>query len=90
MLTGGSAFGLAAADGVMRYLAGARPRPSHAHQAHPIVPTAVVFDLGFNWGQAARTPHAGYAAYLAAGDGPSQRGNVGAGAGRDGGQVGRF
>ena len=47
LLTGGSAFGLAAADGVMRYLAErgiGHPTPV---RPVPIVPAAVVFDRRF-------------------------------------------
>jgi len=79
---GGSAFGLAAADGVMRYLAergigfdtGARPVP--------IVPAAILFDLFVGSPGAAPGPDDGYAAALAAerGDGPLE-GRVGAGTG---------
>ncbi|MBK6713405.1 MAG: P1 family peptidase [Chloroflexi bacterium] len=90
LLTGGSAFGLAAADGVMRYLAErglGHPTPI---KPIPIVPTAVVFDLGFNWGQKHPDADMGYAACLAAGDGPSQQGNVGAGAGVTVGKWGGF
>jgi len=48
-LTGGSAYGLAATDGVMAHLASlgrgfaVGPRP---HEVVPIVPSAVIFDLG--------------------------------------------
>jgi L-aminopeptidase/D-esterase-like protein len=82
LLTGGSAFGLAAADGVMRYLAErgiGHPTPI---RPVPIVPAAVVFDLrpGTTY-----TPDAalGYAACEAAEeyDGDIAQGNVGAGAG---------
>lgn len=47
LLTGGSAFGLGAADGVMSWLA-ARHRgfPVRDGIVVPIVPTAVIFDLG--------------------------------------------
>jgi putative pantetheine hydrolase len=48
VLTGGSAFGLAAADGVMRWLL-ARGRGfvlREPHEVVPIVPGAVLFDLG--------------------------------------------
>ena len=79
---GGSAFGLAAADGVMRYLAergigfdtGARPVP--------IVPAAILFDLFVGSPGAAPGPDDGYAAALAAerGEGPLE-GRVGAGTG---------
>ena len=79
---GGSAFGLAAADGVMRYLAergigfdtGARPVP--------IVPAAILFDLFVGSASAAPGPDDGYAAAEAAarGDGPLE-GRLGAGTG---------
>jgi L-aminopeptidase/D-esterase-like protein len=79
---GGSAFGLAAADGVMRYLAergigfdtGARPVP--------IVPAAILFDLFVGSPSAVPGPDDGYAAALAAerGEGPLE-GRVGAGTG---------
>ena len=49
LLTGGSAFGLAAADGVMARLAAAGvgyPVGLEPGQVVPIVPAAVVFDLG--------------------------------------------
>jgi L-aminopeptidase/D-esterase-like protein len=85
VLTGGSAFGLAAADGVMRWLAdrhdgyrvGAEP-----HQVVPIVPAAVLFDLG-RGGQFANTPDASFGerAIGAARPGAIAQGCVGAGAG---------
>jgi len=54
LLTGGSAYGLAAADGVMRglesdgwgYPLGRGPGPAAPERIVPIVPAAVVFDLG--------------------------------------------
>jgi L-aminopeptidase/D-esterase-like protein len=79
---GGSAFGLAAADGVMRYLAergigfdtGARPVP--------IVPAAILFDLFEGSASAAPGPEDGYAAAEAAERGDAQlEGRVGAGTG---------
>jgi L-aminopeptidase/D-esterase-like protein len=88
VLTGGSAFGLATADGVMRYLAErgiGHPTPV---RPVPIVPAAVVFDLGLNSSNPSRgdfVPNAvdGYAACVAAEafDGRLNQGNVGAGAG---------
>lgn len=48
-LSGGSAYGLAAADGVMRFLESERigfPVGERAEWVVPIVPTAVIFDLG--------------------------------------------
>ena len=51
LLTGGSAYGLGAADGVMRWLRERRRGfPVHADLVVPIVPAAVIFDLG-NTGQ---------------------------------------
>jgi L-aminopeptidase/D-esterase-like protein len=81
LLTGGSAFGLAAADGVARWLEErdlGRPTPGGVV---PLVPTAVVFDLVE--GSSARRPGPadGYAACEAAAPGVPQRGPVGAGTG---------
>jgi L-aminopeptidase/D-esterase-like protein len=83
-LTGGSAYGLAAADGVMRWL-GERghgfPVGQQPHEVVPIVPAAVLFDLPRgDWGN---RPDAsfGYAACEAATTGPVAQGTVGAGTG---------
>ncbi len=94
LLTGGSAYGLAAADGVMAGLEAdgvgfdVRPGPEHAGPAWvvPIVPAAVVFDLGRGGDFAARPDAAtGLAAYRAttgpAGGGAVGQGVVGAGTG---------
>jgi L-aminopeptidase/D-esterase-like protein len=82
-LSGGSAYGLAAADGVMRWLS-ERSRGlrvgAHEHEVVPIVPGAVLFDLPRgDWGN---RPDAtfGYAACEAAGPSVTQ-GCVGAGTG---------
>lgn len=89
-LAGGSAFGLAAADGVMRWLDERHrglpvgPEPS---QVVPIVPAAVIFDLPRSeWGN---RPDAtfGYAACEAATDGPVAQGTVGAGTGAQAGSL---
>jgi len=92
-LSGGSAYGLDAASGVMRWLAeqqrGFRVGPE-AHHVVPIVPTAVLFDLGAG-GNFHNQPDAsfGYAAASAVSDGPVSQGVVGAGAGaRSGGMKG--
>jgi L-aminopeptidase/D-esterase-like protein len=81
LLTGGSAFGLAAADGVMRWLEeqGAGYRTPFA--TVPIVPAAVVFDL--NIGSAAVRPgaDAGYQACVHASPELPAEGNAGAGTG---------
>src|SRR5213594_5083680 len=47
LFTGGSAYGLGAADGVMQWLrTRARGFPVRAEVVVPIVPAAVIFDLG--------------------------------------------
>ncbi|MCX7931836.1 MAG: P1 family peptidase [Rhodovarius sp.] len=81
LLTGGSAFGLAAADGVMRWLVErGRGFPAGGVRV-PIVPAAVLFDLGM--GDPAIFPDAaaGHAACAAASAAPPEEGSVGAGAG---------
>lgn len=81
LLTGGSAFGLDAAGGVMRWL----ETQGHGYLAGParvpIVPAAVLFDLWL--GGTAPRPGAddGWAACEAAGTAPPAQGSVGAGAG---------
>lgn len=81
VLSGGSAFGLATADGVMRFLAEHGIGHITPIRPVPIVPAAIVYDLFLGGGQ--RTPDAemGYRACLAAGDGDVAQGNVGAGTG---------
>jgi L-aminopeptidase/D-esterase-like protein len=81
LLAGGSAFGLAAADGVMRYLEALGIGFETPAARVPIVPGAILFDLDI--GRADRRPDAamGYAACEAASDGPVAQGCVGAGAG---------
>ena len=81
LLAGGSAFGLDAEGGVMRWLEergiGVPVGPARV----PIVPAAILFDL---WvGDASIRPDAasGYAACAAASTGPVAEGNVGAGTG---------
>jgi putative pantetheine hydrolase len=84
-LTGGSAYGLASADGVMRWLAernrGFRVGPD-AHHVVPIVPAAVLFDLGAG-GHFDNRPDASFGAkaVAAAKRGPVRQGNIGAGTG---------
>ncbi|MGC1208340.1 MAG: P1 family peptidase [Ornithinimicrobium sp.] len=83
-LCGGSAFGLAAADGVMRerYAEGVGFRMGGPADVVPIVPGAVIFDLG-RGGDFSAFPDASFgeaAARAATSDRP-QLGNVGAGTG---------
>jgi L-aminopeptidase/D-esterase-like protein len=84
VLAGGSAYGLAAADGVMAGLEdGGRGWPVTGGVV-PIVPAAVIFDLGRGgeWTASARPTAAdGRAACDARSDGPVRLGCVGAGAG---------
>ncbi len=81
VLSGGSAFGLAAADGVMRWLA-ERGHGFQVGQARvPIVPAAVLFDLWLHDAATAPDAAAGRAACEAACPDQQARGNVGAGAG---------
>ena len=82
VLTGGSAYGLATADGVMRYLSERGIGYPTPIRPVPIVPAAVVFDLGLGDPQATPGPDMGYAACAAAAaGGPLRQGNIGAGAG---------
>jgi L-aminopeptidase/D-esterase-like protein len=81
LLTGGSAFGLAAADGVVRWLEEhGRGYPTLGGVV-PIVPAAVVYDLAEGDPKARPGPDAGYAACEGAKEGIPQRGLVGAGTG---------
>jgi L-aminopeptidase/D-esterase-like protein len=81
LLTGGSAFGLAAADGVMRWLEEhgvGHPTPGGPV---PLVPAAVIYDLATGDPSARPGPQSGYAACDAASPGVPDRGTVGAGTG---------
>lgn len=81
LLAGGSAFGLAAADGVMRYLEEQGIGYDAGGVRVPIVPVAVLFDLSI--GDPAIRPDAtaGYTACQAASARERSQGNVGAGTG---------
>jgi L-aminopeptidase/D-esterase-like protein len=81
LLTGGSAFGLDAAGGVMRWLEEQGHGFAVGEARVPIVPAAVIFDL---WhGNTAVRPdsRAGYEACRVAAPRPPPQGSVGAGAG---------
>lgn len=81
VLAGGSAFGLAAADGAMRWLE-ERGRGFETPVGRvPIVPAAVIFDLPAGRPDARPGADQGYAACEAAGPGPVPHGRVGAGTG---------
>jgi L-aminopeptidase/D-esterase-like protein len=81
VLSGGSAFGLDAASGVMRYLDERGIGFETAFGNVPIVPAAVLFDLNVGDPKIRPTADCGYRAAAAASDGPVQEGNVGAGSG---------
>lgn len=81
LLTGGSAFGLAAADGVLRYYEEAgRGVPTRAGRV-PIVPALALFDLAVGDGTVRPAAEHGYLAARAAGQEQVTSGRVGAGAG---------
>lgn len=81
VLSGGSAFGLESASGVRRYLEqkgiGFDTRVARV----PIVPAAILFDLGLGKPNARPGREMGMAAASLATDGPVAEGNVGAGTG---------
>ncbi len=82
VLTGGSAFGLATADGVMKYLESQKIGFPIAGGYVPIVPAAVLFDLPVGGHPEIRPgSDCGFAAASAATSGPVAEGSVGAGAG---------
>jgi len=80
-LTGGSAFGMDAAAGVMGYLEERGIGLSTPFARIPIVPTAVIFDLSLGDPRVRPTPEMARQACLAATHGPVQQGSVGAGMG---------
>lgn len=86
VLSGGSAWGLAAADGVMQYLEEKGRGFPTPHRLVPIVPAAVIYD--FNRGtQTAPTAEDGYQACINAETNILVHGNIGVGSGA---LVGKF
>ncbi len=81
LLAGGSAFGLDAASGVVRYLEERGYGFRVGEYTVPIVPAAVLFDLSVGDGRARPDSRSGYAACLDASAGPVAEGSVGAGTG---------
>ena len=91
VLSGGSAFGLDAAQGVVRYLEEKQIGFKTGAGVVPIVPAAVIFDLAFGGRPKVRpTADCGYEAARRATDAPVGEGNVGAGAGATVGKLGAF
>ena len=81
LLTGGSAFGLDAASGVVRWLEERGHGLGVGPALVPIVPAAVLFDLWIGDHRIRPDAAAGYAACEAASHEPPAQGSVGAGAG---------
>ena len=87
VLAGGSAFGLDAASGVMKYLAEQNIGYGVGTNRIPIVPAAILYDLGL--GKSDRHPdlELGFAAAASATSGPVAEGNIGAGTGASVGKI---
>ena len=81
LLSGGSAFGLDAAAGVMRWCEERGLGHETVGGRVPIVPTACIFDLGITGNARRPGPDDGYAACAAASEAPHAVGSVGAGTG---------
>ncbi|TSA80845.1 P1 family peptidase [Deinococcus detaillensis] len=81
LLTGGSAFGLAAAGGVVRWLEEQGVGHPTPFARVPIVPAAVIYDLGAGDPKARPDEAAGYFAAQTASSAAVPRGRIGAGTG---------
>lgn len=81
LLAGGSAYGLAAADGVMRWLEEQGVGYDVGIARVPIVPAAILFDLPVGRADVRPDAYSGYAACVDANEMPVHQGCVGAGTG---------
>ena len=81
LLTGGSAFGLDAAGGVMQFLEERGVGFPAGPVRVPIVPSAVIFDLGVGDSKVRPDREMGYRACVNATNAPVEMGQVGAGTG---------
>ncbi|MEG0002059.1 P1 family peptidase [Comamonas sp.] len=81
LLAGGSAWGLDAASGAVRWLEEHDVGLDVRYARLPLVPAAVLFDLGVGDARIRPDAAAGYAACAAASSAPPAEGNVGAGMG---------
>jgi len=81
LLSGGSAFGLSAADGVVRYLADRNIGYPTILKNIPIVSAAIVYDLLLGGGSEFPDSEMAYRACEVAGTTPIEQGNVGVGTG---------
>jgi L-aminopeptidase/D-esterase-like protein len=89
VLSGGSAFGLDASSGVMRYLDERDIGYRVGRSVVPIVVSAILYDLGLEGTERVRPgPECGHAAASAASTDAPAEGSVGAGAGATGGKFG--
>ncbi|MFZ5908936.1 MAG: P1 family peptidase [Chloroflexota bacterium] len=87
LLAGGSAFGLDAATGVMRYLEEQGIGFETGSGKVPIVPAAILFDLGLGSSRVRPDAEMGYRAAASASPSPPAQGNVGAGTGASVGKI---
>lgn len=87
LLAGGSAFGLNAAAGVMRYLEEKGIGFDTGYARVPIVPAAVLFDLGIGQSNIRPDAEMGYLACRNANSQETAEGNVGAGTGATVGKI---
>lgn len=87
LLTGGSAFGLDAATGVMRYCEENKLGLNTGLGIVPIVPAAVLFDLGIGDSKIRPDAEMGYQACQNASVDPPAEGNAGAGTGATVGKI---
>jgi L-aminopeptidase/D-esterase-like protein len=81
LLAGGSAFGLDAASGVVRFLEEQGVGYPTGAARVPIIPAAILFDLAIGNPDSRPTPEMGYEASAAATSSPPEQGSVGAGTG---------
>jgi len=88
ILSGGSAFGLDSATGVMRYLEEHDAGFSTVAGKVPIVPAAILYDLNVGDGKIRPNADGGYKACMTAKSGAVEEGSVGAGAGATVGKLG--
>ncbi|MFZ5819661.1 MAG: P1 family peptidase [Chloroflexota bacterium] len=87
LLAGGSAFGLDAATGVMRYLEEQGIGFETGSGKVPIVPAAILFDLSLGSSRVRPDAEMGYRAAASASASPPAQGNVGAGTGASVGKI---
>lgn len=87
LLAGGSAFGLDAAAGVMRYLEEQKCGVDTGFAKVPIVPTAILYDLGIGSSSIRPNAEMGYQACLQASSETPPNGNFGAGTGATVGKI---